>query len=84
MANDVTMPTNASILNTEYIDGLQFSNWLHFVVVVFSLVCEVQQLHVQEDHCANSKLLPCGHTYDTSSKTQSFKENHVKKTYKKL
>lgn len=82
MANDVTMPTNSPVLNTEYVDGLYSPVWLRFVRRVFSLACKVQQLHVQEDYCANSKLQPCAHTYDTSSRTQSFKVNCVKKLKK--
>lgn len=53
MANDVTMPTNVPILNTEYIDGLLSSSWLHVVIMLFSLAWKVQQLHVQEDRYAN-------------------------------
>lgn len=53
MANDVTMPTNVPISNTEYIDGLLSSSWLHVVIMLFSLARKVQQLHVQEDGYAN-------------------------------
>lgn len=82
MANDVTMPTNVPILNTEYIDGLYSSSWLHVVIMVFSLACKVQKLHVQEDHYANSTLLPCGHAHDTSFTIPCVQENHVKEKQK--
>lgn len=55
MSNDVAMPTNVPKLNTEYIDGVIVS-WFRVVMIVFSLPCKVQQLHVQEIILLTSSL----------------------------